>query len=192
MSSSHSPKINRRVGGLALTDDSGADDGKRVSCWMVLINPNIAMTSIDQAERIYSRILGATSRIFAQPDGTKGTHLDQVLKWFKHSDRPWSIDIKEKGEVGSKKGRVHVHLAIKIVHYGRLHLRYEKIKKLYKSYLLNGESGDEPLGISNVFVDFGHYKCPEGAEFYLNKGRILRDEGEIEVPIAQLKELKIK
>lgn len=172
-------RATRTTGGLALTDDQDVDDSKRVSNWFILINSNRRYKGeeggVDVSEGIYAKILGATSKIFADQDGNPGEHLSQILDWKIPSLEPWSMKIEEKGEIGIKQFRVHVHMNVTVKHWGKLHLKYGLIKRLYKKYLTQPDE-TLPLGIINPFIDFEHYQTKAGAQHYLRKGKVLAEE----------------
>jgi hypothetical protein len=175
----------------AYTDDRYVDDKRRVSSWLITVNPNKTYENREQAALIISRLLAATSKIFGREDGEEGEFLEDVLIWKEPPETDdWTVEIVRKPEIGKIQGRVHIHVYVTIRHTGKLQLNYKRVQRLYREFLrpIDGpyavrDPEDkraplyEQLGITGIYIDIKFVPTGEGALRYLEKGeRIFEKE----------------
>jgi hypothetical protein len=183
----------------AFTDDRYVEDKRRVSSWMITVNPNKTYESKEQAAALISRLLSVTTRIFGGDDEDP-EFLEDVLIWKEMpQDDNWRIEVIRKPEIGKIMGRIHIHVYVTIRHTGKIQLNYRKLGRLYREFLrpLDGpysvrdpedkrEALYDTLGITGIYVDIRHVKHADGALHYLEKGQEIfeKEPEEEKLPFA--------
>lgn len=156
-----------QVNDLPATYDYGPEDGRRLSCWFVTVNSNVAYRNMEQCRYVVDRLTSAADSIFAAVDDTTpGEYLDEVLQWNELPTVPQGteIEITRKPEVGAQQGRIHLHLEVKVIHTGNLTMNYRRVRELFKELVGDGEL------IKNPYVHIRLCSQAESAIYYMEKG----------------------
>lgn len=164
--------------GIAFTGDDDIDSKRRLSCWVVTVNPNLVYEGPVFAEDVGDKLEEAGRTIFTHPEFRR-----EVFKWLIPPKDAPVTQIYARREVGIEKWRIHIHIMIVVYHTGRLHLDYKKVRDLFNAFLVPGKGN--PYGIvhsenyfneytllpiTSLWLDIKHYQLAQGFLLYLSKG----------------------
>lgn len=153
------------VNELPATYDYDEGDHQRLSCWFLTINSNVAYQSMDQCRYVIDRLVNAATAIFGSSEGP-GEYLDEVLLWRDVPVIPQNtqIEITRKPEVGAQRGRIHLHMEVKVIHTGNLTMNYNRVRQLFKQLVSDGNL------IKNPYIHIRLCSLAESAIYYMEKG----------------------